>query len=521
MKTADLYIRVSTDEQADKGYSQRDQEERLRKYCELNTIQIRHVIFEDHSAKTFERPKWKQLLNSLRKNKFQSDLIIFTKWDRFSRNAGDAYGMINLLRSLGVEPQAVEQPLDLSIPENKMMLAFYLAAPEVENDRRSLNILYGMRRARKEGRWVSTAPLGYKNCKDNDGKKTIIPVEPTASIIKFAFTSLAEGSLVADHVRKLMNKKGLTCSRSNFWRTIRNPVYCGKIFLPKFKDDDSQIIQGIHQPLISETLFYKVQDILDGNKRKTRVRTTVTSDDFLPLRGFLLCPRCNRMLTGSGSKGRNRIHYYYHCLASCGCRFSADLVNNSFLEELKKLIMKPAIVPLFKSVIKMIYEQKQAGSTSDIKNITVEMKKIEERITKGRELLLEGDIDRLDYKKIKEQGEEKLRRLEADMSDAMEQQKKKVNIDALLDSTVNTITRLGDIYNQASVEKKKEMVGSIYAEKLCFDGNKYRTTNMNEVISLIHLMNNELNVMKNEKEKSENFLSRLVERTGIEPVIPP
>lgn len=35
MRKADLYIRVSTDEQADKGYSQRDQEDRLRRYCEL------------------------------------------------------------------------------------------------------------------------------------------------------------------------------------------------------------------------------------------------------------------------------------------------------------------------------------------------------------------------------------------------------------------------------------------------------------------------------------------------------
>ena len=51
MKIADLYIRVSTDEQADKGYSQRDQEERLRRYCELHQIATGHVIFEDHSAK--------------------------------------------------------------------------------------------------------------------------------------------------------------------------------------------------------------------------------------------------------------------------------------------------------------------------------------------------------------------------------------------------------------------------------------------------------------------------------------
>jgi site-specific DNA recombinase len=58
MKIADLYIRVSTDEQADKGYSQRDQEERLRAYCKIKNIEVRKVIYEDHSAKTFNRPEW-------------------------------------------------------------------------------------------------------------------------------------------------------------------------------------------------------------------------------------------------------------------------------------------------------------------------------------------------------------------------------------------------------------------------------------------------------------------------------
>ncbi|WP_461398299.1 hypothetical protein [Flavitalea sp.] len=47
------------------------------------------------------------------------------------------------MRKLGVERQAIEQPLDLAVPENKLMLAFYLAAPEVENDRRALNVLLG------------------------------------------------------------------------------------------------------------------------------------------------------------------------------------------------------------------------------------------------------------------------------------------------------------------------------------------------------------------------------------------
>ena len=56
MQIADLYIRVSTDEQADKGYSQRDQHERLERYCHQNQITIGQVIFEDHSAKNFNRP---------------------------------------------------------------------------------------------------------------------------------------------------------------------------------------------------------------------------------------------------------------------------------------------------------------------------------------------------------------------------------------------------------------------------------------------------------------------------------
>jgi DNA invertase Pin-like site-specific DNA recombinase len=75
--TADLYIRVSTDEQADKGYSQRDQEERLRRYCELQKITVRKVVLEDHSAKTFNRPEWTKLLADLKKRQGKIDHILF------------------------------------------------------------------------------------------------------------------------------------------------------------------------------------------------------------------------------------------------------------------------------------------------------------------------------------------------------------------------------------------------------------------------------------------------------------
>ena len=177
------------------------------------------------------------------------------------------------------------------------MLAFYLAAPEVENDRRALNVLLGMRKARKEGRWMGPTPVGYINKTSEDGKKYIKIKEPEASIIKSAFEKVAEGQLNVDQIAKEVIKKGIKCCSANFWYLLRNPVYCGKIFLSAYKDEQKRYVQGIHQPIISEALFYEVQDCLDG-KKKT-YKTKVEVNNTFQLRGYLICPKCGKVLTGS------------------------------------------------------------------------------------------------------------------------------------------------------------------------------------------------------------------------------
>jgi len=223
-------------------------------------------------AKTFNRPQWQKLLNGLKRSKSKAgvNLILFTKWDRFSRNTADAYQMTGLLRSLRAELQAIEQPLDLSVPENKMMLAFYLAVPEVENDRRALNVFHGMRRAKKEGRWIAAAPTGYINRSTEDGRKFIRPAEPQAGIMKRAFAEIATGRASVEQVWKKARKEGLRCGRNNFWNLIRNPIYCGKIVVKAFRDEIFQVVDGQHEPIITEELFCRVQDVLDGKKRCVR-----------------------------------------------------------------------------------------------------------------------------------------------------------------------------------------------------------------------------------------------------------
>ena len=84
-----LYTRVSSEEQS-RGYSLRDQKDRLDKYCALKNYTIVKHYEEDHSAKTFERPQFKKLLEFIKHNKPSFNLevgSIFKKCDRCSYDA--------------------------------------------------------------------------------------------------------------------------------------------------------------------------------------------------------------------------------------------------------------------------------------------------------------------------------------------------------------------------------------------------------------------------------------------------
>lgn len=170
-----IYIRVSTDEQKERGFSLKHQEEHLLNFCKLKNFDVLQIFSEDYTAwKGFERPAYNDLIKYISVNKSKIDYVIFTQWSRFSRDVAASYAEIERLRKLKIEPNAAEQWIDFSIPENQYMLAFYLAAPQVENDRLSLRTRAGMRQALKEGRWLWKAPFGYKNDKET---KLIYPCE--------------------------------------------------------------------------------------------------------------------------------------------------------------------------------------------------------------------------------------------------------------------------------------------------------------------------------------------------------
>lgn len=513
MRKAILYIRVSTDEQADKGYSLKHQDEQLRKYCEMQNIHVVELFKEDYSAKTFNRPEFTKLLNGLKKHRAKADLILFTKWDRFSRNTGDAYGMINTLNKYGAEPQAIEQPLDLTIPENKIMLAFYLAAPEVENDRRALNVFVGMRRAKKEGRWMATAPRGYKNITNEELKKVIVP-SGDAPTIKWAFEELSKGIYHIDEIRRNCNQKGLKCSKNNFWHLIKNPVYCGKLHIPAYKDEDASIVDGSHEPLITEELFEKVQDVLTGRRRKLAYK--ICAKEELPLRGFITCPQCGKKLTGSASTGGSGIkHFYYHCTKGCPERTKAFEINDTFSDYLKTIIFKAGIQELYQSIVKSVFTSNSEHKALTQNQIQAEIHKNRERINNAQQMMLDGALSPEEYKEIKKRYEpiidglvqEHLGSTQAD-SEFRKYLKKGLQIVKTLDS----------VYDTAPLPKKQQLIRSICKENLQFGKKSVRTVTLNRMLELIASVIGGHSQNKNGTVSDLSLLSHHVIPIGFEPM---
>lgn len=516
MTSAYLYVRVSTDEQKRKGYSLPEQEDRLLRHCEFNDIEVKGIYREDYSAKNFKRPEWSKLLNVVKnRKKKEPENILFIKWDRFSRNIEYAYQMIGILRTINVRAMAIDQSIDFNIPESTVMLAVYLSIPEAENGRRALNTSSGMRRAKKEGRWMGTAPTGYINLAYPDGKKYIAPKQPEANLMEWVYEELAKGVLAAEQVRKMVNEKGLKCGRNNFWKLIRNPVYCGIIVVPPFEDEEMQFVKALHEPIISETLFYDVQDVLNGNRRP--VATKVVSKDMLPLRGFLECPLCDRMLTGSASKGRNSHYYYYHCSSTaCKCRFKAEDVNKYFENELLRYKLAPGAGELFKMVVMDVCASSNREELDERKTISKKLEEQEAMLSNARKKLMKDEIDADDFKIIKTECNETLRKLEANLTDLPTRSDSLKTIENMLDIVLDQYSDIDKYYKKNGIEQQRRLIGSMYPGNICFDGTQHRTTYLNEPLELILLINSKLQDIKKGKKFSFKNLSPQVARRGIE-----
>jgi len=113
-------------------------------------------------------------------------------------------------------------------------------------------------------------------------------------------------------------------------------------------------------------------------------------------------------------------------------------------------------------------------------------------------------IEPADFSEMKTEYSNKLEKLEAKLSTYCHDH---VDIKDLLDKGIDNLIKLEHIYETSDIEKKREIISSMYPEKMTFDGFSFRTNRINEAVRLVYSMGEGYSENKNRTNGNNSNLS--------------
>lgn len=174
MNRAALYIRVSTLEQAQEGYSVGEQKERLIAYCKAKDWIIADIYVDGgYTGSNLNRPGIQKLISET--DKF--DLVLVYKLDRLSRSQRDTLYLIEeVFRPKGVDFISMQESFDTSTPFGKAMIGLLAVFAQLEREQIKERTWMGRVARAKTGlhHGGGHIPIGYEY---EDGHLVINPYE--------------------------------------------------------------------------------------------------------------------------------------------------------------------------------------------------------------------------------------------------------------------------------------------------------------------------------------------------------
>lgn len=291
-KIAAIYIRVSTDYQAEEGYSIDAQKEQLSAYCISKGIKHYDFYIDGGwSGSNIERPEMQRLIKDVKENKI-SHVIVY-KLDRLSRSQKDTLYLIeDVFNPYGVDFVSLNESMDTSTPMGRLMLGILSAFAQLERENIRLRTRMGMKERVKSGLWMGGGriPFGY----DYDKEKGILVPNKDAEKVRQVYKLYIEGKSPQD----IANLLGLKYDKLAIQILTRKSNY-GII------EYNGEEYQGKHEAIISkETYDLAMKCMLE--RSKVRANTS----EYL-LTGLIYCGKCGAKMRYQkwGNKGSKLVCY--------------------------------------------------------------------------------------------------------------------------------------------------------------------------------------------------------------------
>jgi site-specific DNA recombinase len=330
-----IYARVSTDEQAEKGYSLPHQLNECRRYAQYNGLVVIQEFTDDFSGAKLERPGFKKLQESLKRN--DANVVIVYTADRLSRNVVDFLVLRDNWEKSGIDLHYVDRGKSQNSFEGLLTDGIFALLAHGERLKIIQRTTDGRHNKAKSNRVVMSGipPYGYRRV-GKGGEAEYVIDETEAEVVRnifqwYVYGDGACGPISLRAISYKLDQMGITppnyrahvapCWYPNSIRVIlTNYIYTGVTYYGKVKTVDGKRIprpknewipiQVPHLALVDKATFELAYARAERNKelaKRNRKR------DYL-LSGHFRCGMCNKVMFGflKDPNGKNP-QYFYRC----------------------------------------------------------------------------------------------------------------------------------------------------------------------------------------------------------------
>ncbi len=385
-----VYVRVSTDDQRDNGYSIDSQLRMIKEYCEKNDYSIVDVYNDaGHSGKDLMRPEMQRLLADIKAKKI--DKLIAIKVDRLTRNNYDGFWLLNYCEEHDVKIELILEPYDVSTVNGEMIFGMNLVFGQRERKEIGARTKRAMEEMALEHIHPSKAPYGYVRNKDTEHLE-IEPIE--AQVVKEIFKLCKEGHSTRSIATIMKNNNAYL--KNGKWRSDRvykiliNSIYIGIFEYGKYKRKAQDIlrVKDYCEPIIDETTWNATRNVLIKNKHSNY------GEHIHLFSGLVKYPICGEIMTSSESfkypNGKLKVYYHLRCKNHNCNGFGLHYNTEKIESKLKRVLEELTIFML--SIDNEIITCNSTKS-NDVKEIEKAIEKLKTQEKRLVDLYLSSTLD--------------------------------------------------------------------------------------------------------------------------------
>ena len=469
IKSAGIYIRVSTFDQVREEFSLGEQEERLKEFCNFRRYNI-YKIYQDAgiSAKNDKRPAYQEMIEDVKKGNI--NVIVALKLDRLTRSVYDIEKLMKFVNDYECDIDCMADESNTTTSNGRMVMRIMTSVSQNEIEKCSERTKFGMAGAIKNGHIPNRTGLGFK--REN---KKLVPDPLTKDIIVRIFDLYLEGKS-HQAIANIYNKEKVLGKTNWYDSTIQkilsNELYKGDYVNGK-RTKHPTYYENVIEPIVSKEKWESCQyQKLRNARHYERTATYLFTNK-------LKCSKCGNFLGGHATTKTNGKKYYYYKCNTCKTYFNEIDIEKelkAFMLELAK--QDDLINNYYTPFIKSKLEDKTEDYKKEIKDLDKQLDRIKTAYIKGVVKLEDFDkeIKHIEYQK-------------SDLEKRQKEQKQYEN----LSFTLNDLLIIQDIqeiefytnpdvlnnWSNKSKEDKQKIIGK-YIDNITIEkkNNKFEISNI-------------------------------------------